>query len=247
MWCIYYIIHTRITVWNRCVVPKVTFEWFVCSSLRNWRDLEPLCPALIWGAFCEINEVLRIQGLTCSHKRSYHLAPDTVLTENSRSNVWTPSNYTYNWHPRNVFLPCEAVFQHKQGCDMTKAWFDGRICSSLSDIQRCEICLMSLFCDVWETVSGRPGIPTHMVWRNRWSRNNRPTEFNNIKAVIWPRHDLMGGSAPHSLTFKDVKYVSWAFLWHLSNDVEQSPILGLHGYFTLYNASRYRPPPSTPK
>ena len=63
--------------------------------------------------------------------------------------------------------------------------------------------------------TGKPGVPTHSVWGNRWSRNNRPTKFNTSRAVIWPRHDLMGGPAPHFLTFKDVKYVSWALLWHL--------------------------------
>ena len=35
----------------------------------------------------------------------------------------------------------------------------------------------------------------------------------------------MGGFAPHSLTLKDVKYASWAFLQRLRNDVEESPIL----------------------
>ena len=81
------------------------------------------------------------------------------------------------------------------------------------------------FCDIWETVSGNPAIPTHIVWGNRWSRNKMPTNFYTIKAVIWPRHGLMGGLAPHSVTFKDEKYASWAFLRRLRNDVEATPIL----------------------
>ena len=56
-----------------------------------------------------------------------------------------------------------------------------------------------------------------LFWGNRWSRNNRPTNFNKIRAAIWPRHGLMSGLAPHYLTLEDVKYVSWASLWHLRN------------------------------
>ena len=97
------------------------------------------------------------------------------------------------------------------------------------------------FCDVWEPIqvfeieadlklfqqyvnsttqlningarggTGKPGIPTHIDWGNRWSKNNIQTKLYTSKAVIWARHDLMGGPAPHHLTFKDVKYVSWAF------------------------------------
>ena len=66
------------------------------------------------------------------------------------------------------------------------------------------------YCGIWETVVGKLGIATHIVWGNRWSRNNILSKLGTLKAVIWSRHDLMGRPAPHFLTFKDVKYVSWA-------------------------------------
>ena len=85
--------------------------------------------------------------------------------------------------------------QHKQGCDITKAWFDGQTCSSPSDFQDLK-CVWWPF--LWHLKNSfrKAGIPTHINWANRLGKNDIPTNSNTCKAVIWLRHGLMGGLAP---------------------------------------------------
>ena len=116
---------------------------------------------------------------------------------------------------------------HHQGCDMTKAWFDGRICSSPSDIQRCEICLMSLL--LWHL-----GNSFRKAWysypyclRDQMKQEQYANRILHHQGCDMTKAWIEGRicSSLSDIQRCEICLMS-LLLWHLSNDVERSAILG---------------------